>query len=231
MTVPFMRAYTLLLVRTCHAHGAHAIGGMAAFIPNRRDPEVTERALANVRADKEREVGDGFDGTWVAHPDLVPIAAEVFDRALGDRPHQKERQRDDVQVSAAELTDIRVPEGQITQAGIRLNINVALQYLTAWLEGNGAAAIHNLMEDTATAEISRAQLWQWLRHAARLADGQPMTRALYESIRDEELARLRPLMGPRLEDAVTVLDQLLPREGERAGFTEFLTHIAYDYLD
>jgi malate synthase len=231
MTVPFMRAYTSLLVQTCHRHGAHAIGGMAAFIPNRRDPDITERALAAVRADKEREAGDGFDGTWVAHPDLAPVAAEVFDRVLGDRPHQKEQLRPDVQVGAAELTRIEVPGGQVTEAGVRLNINVALQYLNAWLEGNGAAAIHNLMEDTATAEISRAQLWQWLRHGARLADGRTMTRALYERIRDEELARLSPLLGPRLNDAAAILDQLTPAEGEQADFTEFLTYIAYDYLD
>ena len=161
MTVPFMRAYTELLVRTCHRRGAHAIGGMAAFIPNRRDPAVTEVALAKVRDDKERESGDGFDGTWVAHPDLVPVAMEIFDRVLGERPNQKERLREEVSVGAAELLDLRVPGGAVTEAGIRANIRVALAYLDSWLRGVGAAAIDNLMEDAATAEISRSQLWHW----------------------------------------------------------------------
>ena len=165
MTVPFMRAYTELLVRTCHRRGAHAIGGMAAFIPNRRDPAVTEVALARVREDKERGVGDGFDGTWVAHPDLVPVAAEVFDRVLGDRPNQKERLREEVSVTAAQLLDLRVPGGAVTEAGVRANVRVALAYLDAWLRGDGAAAIDNLMEDAATAEISRSQLWQWRTRA------------------------------------------------------------------
>ncbi|HYM69420.1 MAG TPA: malate synthase A, partial [bacterium] len=156
MTVPFMRAYTALLVRTCHRRGAHAIGGMAAFIPNRRDAAVTEVALAKVREDKVREATDGFDGTWVAHPDLVPVAAGVFDHALGPRPHQIERLRDDVLVTAREILDVRVPGGETTEAGLRNNISVALQYLEAWLGGTGAAAIYNLMEDSATAEISRS---------------------------------------------------------------------------
>jgi malate synthase len=226
MTTPFMRAYTELLVQTCHRHGAHAIGGMAAFIPNRRDPEVTERALAAVRADKEREAGDGFDGTWVAHPDLVPVATEVFDGVLGERPHQKERQRREVQVAAADITTINVPGGQITEGGVRQNVNVALLYLDAWLRGNGAAAIHNLMEDTATAEISRAQLWQWRQHGARLADGRTMTAELYEQIRDEELAQLRPGGDNCLQEAAAILDRLVLDE----RFCEFLTFIAYDYL-
>ena len=164
MAVPFMRAYTQLLVRTCHRRGAHAIGGMSAFIPNRREPEVTANALARVREDKEREAGDGFDGTWVAHPDLVPVAGEVFDRVLGDRPHQKDRQRDDVRVAAGDLLDVSVPGGRVTEAGVRQNVSVGLRYLDAWLGGNGAAAIDNLMEDAATAEISRSQLWQWRHH-------------------------------------------------------------------
>ena len=167
MTVPFMRAYTELLVRTCHRRGAHAIGGMAAFIPNRRDPAVTEVALAKVRDDKERESGDGFDGTWVAHPDLVPVAIEVFDRVLGDRPNQKERLREEVSVGAAELLDLRVPGGAVTEAGIRANVRVALAYLDSWLRGVGAAAIDNLMEDAATAEISRSQLWHWRTRGRR----------------------------------------------------------------
>jgi malate synthase len=226
MTVPFMRAYTELLVRTCHKRGAHAIGGMAAFIPNRRDIEVTERAMAKIREDKKQEAQDGFDGAWVAHPDLVPLVTEVFDAALGDKPHQKDRLREDVQVKASQLSDITVPDGQITEAGVRLNINVALQYLNAWLQGNGAAAIHNLMEDTATAEISRAQLWQWRRHNAKLADGRPVNRALYEQIRDQEMAQLLAEGDGRYHDAAGILDQLVLSD----GFIEFLTMPAYGYL-
>jgi len=165
MTVPFMRAYTERLVEICHRRGAHAIGGMAAFIPNRRQPEVTERAIAKVREDKELEAGSGFDGTWVAHPDLVPVAMEVFDRHLGDRPHQKHRLRDDVDVAAAELIDFRIAGGEVTEAGVRQNVAVALQYVDAWLQGTGAVAIANLMEDAATAEISRSQLWQWVHRS------------------------------------------------------------------
>jgi malate synthase len=163
MTVPFMRAYTELLVRSCHDRGAHAIGGMAAFIPSRRDPEVNEVALARVRDDKLRESGDGFDGTWVAHPDLVPVATEVFDGVLGSRPNQLERLRPDVDVRAAQLVDFTVPGGEITPAGLRANVSVGARYLDAWLNGTGAAAIDNLMEDVATAEISRSQVWSWVR--------------------------------------------------------------------
>src|SRR5207249_853199 len=159
MAVPFMRAYTQLLVRTCHRRGAHAIGGMAAFVPNRRDPEVTETALAKVREDKERESGDGFDGTWVAHPDLVPVAGEVFDRHLGEQSNQKDRLREDVAVSAEQLLDVHVPDGRITEIGVRNDVSVALQYLDAWLAGTGAVAIFNLMEDAATSEIARSPLW------------------------------------------------------------------------
>jgi malate synthase len=226
MTVPFMRAYTELLVKTCHRRGAHAIGGMAAFIPNRRDAEVTEHALAKVREDKERESRDGCDGTWVAHPDLVPVAMAIFARALGDRPHQKQRQRDDVEVTAADLLDIRVPGGQISEGGLRQNVNVALQYLNAWLMGNGAAAIHNLMEDTATAEISRAQLWQWLRHASRTADGRFVTADWYNQIRTEELQELEKEGDGRYGEAAEILDYLVLGD----SFEEFLTFRAYDYL-
>jgi malate synthase len=227
MTAPFMRAYTELLVQTCHRRGAHAIGGMAAYIPSRKDPEVNERALARVREDKVREAGDGFDGTWVAHPDLVPVAREVFDGVLGERPHQKERRRDDVRVSAADLQTIRVPGGQITEAGARQNVNVALQYLDAWLGGNGAAAIHNLMEDTATAEISRAQLWQWIRHGAALAEGGRMTAEHYERLRDEELAQLGGRSAGRLGLAAQLLDELVLN----SEFIDFLTYKAYPHLD
>jgi malate synthase len=163
MTVPFMRAYTELLVRSCHRRGAHAIGGMAAFIPSRRDAEVNEAALTRVRDDKERESGDGFDGTWVAHPDLVPVATEVFDRVLGDRENQVDRLREDVEVTAAQFLDFTVPGGEVTDAGLRTNVSVGVRYLDSWLNGVGAAAIDNLMEDAATAEISRAQVWTWVK--------------------------------------------------------------------
>ena len=164
MTVPFMRSYTELLVRTCHSRGAHAIGGMAAFIPSRRDPEVNEFALARVREDKQRESGDGFDGTWVAHPDLVPVALEQFDAALGELPNQLERLREDVSVEAADLLDVPATPGEVTEGGVRTNVSVGIRYIAAWLSGVGAAAIDNLMEDAATAEISRSQVWQWVHH-------------------------------------------------------------------
>ena len=163
MTVPFMRAYTQLLVKTCHARGAHAIGGMAAFIPSRRDPEVNAVALAKVEEDKRREAGDGFDGTWVAHPDLVPVALAEFDAVLGERPNQLERQRDDVVASEDDLLDFEIPGGEITDEGLRVNVSVGVRYVDAWLQGVGAAAIDNLMEDAATAEISRAQVWSWVQ--------------------------------------------------------------------
>jgi malate synthase len=159
-----MRAYAQLLVKTCHRRGAHAMGGMSAFIPNRREPEVTANALAKVTEDKEREAGDGFDGTWVAHPDLVPVAMEVFDRALGDHHNQKYRQRNDISVAAAELLDFDVPGGQVTEAGLETNVSVGVRYIASWLAGTGAAALDNLMEDAATAEISRSQVWQWVKH-------------------------------------------------------------------
>jgi malate synthase len=226
MTTPFMRAYTELLVRTCHRRGAHAIGGMAAFIPSRRDPDVNATAMAKVRDDKERESGDGFDGTWVAHPDLVPLATEIFDAVLGDRPNQKDRLRPEVRVSAADLLDFRVAGGQVTEAGVRLNIDVALQYLDAWLAGNGAAAIYNLMEDAATAEISRSQLWQWRTIGTRLDDGRSVTGGLYTQIRDEVLAALEPGNG-HLPEAAELLDGLVLDD----EFAEFLTTEAYRLLD
>jgi malate synthase len=227
MTVPFMRAYTQLLVKTCHRRGAHAIGGMAAFIPSRRDPEVNELAFAKVREDKEREAGDGFDGTWVAHPGLVPVAMEIFDSVLGDRPHQKDRQRDDVQANAAQLVDLTVPGGQITEAGLRANVSVALQYLNAWLLGTGAAAINNLMEDAATAEISRAQLWQWIRNGATTEDGEPITRERYSRVREEELEKLGGPTAGRYGAAAKILDGLVLSD----EFVPFLTIPAYEYLD
>ncbi|MGE5235097.1 MAG: malate synthase A [Acidobacteriota bacterium] len=227
MTVPFMRAYTELLVRTCHHRGAHAMGGMAAFIPSRRDAEVNELALTRVREDKLRESSDGFDGTWVAHPDLVPVARGVFDQVLGNKPNQKERLREEVRVTAYDLLDFRVPDGQVTEQGLRHNINVALLYLDSWLQGTGAAAIYNLMEDVATAEISRAQLWQWVHKRALLADGRRVDPALYRSLRDEELTRLGGPATGRLGDAVAIMDELV----EPTTFTEFLTPAAYRRLD
>ncbi|MGC1184915.1 MAG: malate synthase A [Candidatus Dormiibacterota bacterium] len=164
MTVPFMRAYTELLVKTCHRRQAHAIGGMAAFVPSRRDAAVNQVAMVKVREDKLREVGDGFDGTWVAHPDLVPVAREVFDKVLGEHPNQVQRRRDEVRISATELLDVAATPGEITEAGVRLNVAVGIEYLGSWLQGVGAAAINNLMEDAATAEISRSQIWQWVHH-------------------------------------------------------------------
>ena len=226
MTVPFMRAYTELLVQTCHRRGAHAIGGMAAFIPSRRDPEVNATAMARVRDDKVRESTDGFDGTWVAHPDLVPLATEIFDAVLGSAPNQKERLRPEVSVLPSELLDLTVAGGLVTEAGVRINVSVALQYLDAWLSGNGAAAINNLMEDTATAEICRSQLWQWRATRTRLADGRILDGDLYKKIRAEELARLGGTATGRLSDAVTVLDQLVFAN----GFPDFLTIEAYRLL-
>ena len=226
MAVPFMRAYTELLVATCHRRGAHAIGGMAAFIPSRRDPAVNKTAMARVRDDKERESGDGFDGTWVAHPDLVPLATEVFDGVLGPAPHQKGRLREEVSVSAADLLDLRVAGGRVTEAGVRQNVSVALAYLDSWLRGNGAAAINNLMEDAATAEISRSQLWQWRATGVPLDDGAPLSADRYRSIRDEELGRLGGRSVGRLADAADLLDGLVLDD----DFADFLTLRAYPLL-
>jgi len=237
MTVPFMRAYTELLVKTCHKRGAHAIGGMAAFIPSRRDAAVNETAMAKVREDKLRESRDGLDGTWVAHPDLVPVAMEVFDEVLGARPNQKSRTRAEVDVRAAELADFAVPHGTVSEAGVRANIDVALQYIEAWLRGSGAVAIHNLMEDAATAEISRSQLWQWVQRNARLSDGSAMSADRYRALRDETLAALRAetLAALRAErgDSASRLDaaaELLDKLVLDGIFTDFLTVPGYELL-
>jgi malate synthase len=226
MTVPFMRAYSQLLVKTCHARGAHAIGGMAAFIPSRRDPEVNEVALAQVRADKVREAGEGFDGTWVAHPDLVPVARDEFDRVLGERPNQVDRRRDDVEVRAEQLLDVSIPDADITDEGVRGNVGVGIQYLASWLRGTGAAAINNLMEDAATAEISRSQIWQWVRHGE-------VSREQVGAVENEELAKIRAAVGDeqyergRFEEARALFERVaLDRE-----FVDFLTLPAYDLLD
>ena len=228
MSIPFMRAYTELLVKTCHRRGAHAIGGMAAFIPSRRDPQVNEIALAKVREDKTREVRAGYDGAWVAHPDLVPIVEEVFGAVLKDRPHQKDRQRDDVEVRSEQLLDVRVPDGRVTDSGLRNNISVALQYLAAWLAGSGAVAINNLMEDAATAEIARSQLWQWIRHGAKTESGEPVTLARCRAILREESERLAAEGSDpaRLASAGQLLDALFSAE----VFPEFLTLSAYQKL-
>ncbi|GAC1654095.1 MAG: malate synthase A [Herpetosiphon sp.] len=226
MAVPFMRMYAQLLVKTCHRRGAHAIGGMAAFIPNRRDQQVTDIALAKVREDKEREAKDGFDGTWVAHPDLVPTAKEIFDRVLGDKPHQKEKLRDDVQVSGRQLIDTKIEGSTITEAGMRNNISVALQYIDAWLAGNGAVAIYNLMEDAATAEISRAQIWQWINHHAKLDTGEQVTAALYSKLKEEEVAKLQQSSPGHIQEAARLLDEV----ALKPQFIDFLTLPAYATL-
>jgi malate synthase len=215
MAVPFMRAYCELLVKTCHRRGAHAMGGMAAFIPSRRDPEVNAVALEKVREDKDREAGQGFDGTWVAHPDLVAVAMESFDRVLGDRPNQIERQRDDVQPDARALLDVAATPGDVTEEGLRNNVSVGIQYLAAWLDGSGAVAINNLMEDAATAEISRSQIWQWLRQGR-------VTEEDVRRITDEELERLGAGYEPARE--------LFERIATEHEFVEFLTLPAYDRL-
>jgi malate synthase len=229
MTVPFMRAYTELLVKTCHARGAYALGGMAAFIPSRRDPEANRAALAKVREDKLREAGDGFDGTWVAHPDLVPVAMEVFDAALGGQPNQLHRQRSEVATTARDLLDVRVPGGEVTENGVRSNISVAAQYLESWLRGVGAAAINNLMEDAATAEIARSQVWQWVRHGVRLDNGVPLSRDLVRRLEGEELERILRELGPeasaqrRVAEARALFDEVALGD----TFVEFLTIPAY----
>jgi malate synthase len=233
MTVPFMRAYTELLAASCHRRGAHAMGGMAALIPSRKDPEANERALAGVRADKEREVSQGYDGTWVAHPDLVPVAREVFQRGLGGAANQLERQRDDVEVTAAELQDLEATPGKITEAGLRTNVNVGFQYVSFWLTGRGAAAINSLMEDAATAEISRTQIWQWVRHGAKLEDGTPVTPELVRRVLDEETAKIRAEVGEDTWKAGRPAEtrEIFDRVALSGELIEFLTLPAYDYLD
>ncbi len=231
MTAPFMRAYTELLVRTCHRRGAHAIGGMAAFIPSRRDPEVNAKALAKVRDDKARESNDGFDGSWVAHPDLVPVCREIFDGVLADHPNQLGKLREDVTVTAADLLSIAKTPGEITEAGLRNDISVGLQYLAAWLGGNGAVGIFNLMEDAATAEISRSQVWQWLHNDIDLADGPRVTRELVERIIGEELEKIREASGAEFDAARQDEATALFKEVALADdYAEFLTVPAYERM-
>jgi malate synthase len=224
MTVPFMRAYTELLVSTCHKRGAHAIGGMAAFIPSRKDPEVNENALAKVREDKTREANDGFDGSWVAHPDLVPVCREVFDSVLGDRPNQLDKKRDDVRVAAEQLLDVASTPGSVTEAGLRNNISVGVQYLAAWLKGSGAVGIFNLMEDAATAEISRSQVWQWLHNDVTLDTGDTVTKELVEKIADEEIAKLGD-PSDYADARATFMEVAVADD-----FAEFLTLPAYERM-
>jgi malate synthase len=226
MTVPFMRAYSELLVKTCHARGAFAMGGMAALIPSRKDPEANERAIAAVREDKKREAEAGFDGTWVAHPDVVSVAEEEFDRVLGDKPNQIDKQRPDVSVSAADLLDAGATPGDITEEGLRNDVNVGFQYVSFWLGGRGAAGINNLMEDAATAEISRSQIWQWVRHGR-------FTRERVLEVLDEETEKIHAEVGDevwekgRPEETRRVFEQVALGE----EFPEFLTLPAYELLD
>jgi len=223
MTQPFMRAYTEQLVRACHKRGAMAIGGMAAAVPNRKDPEANANALEKVRADKTREANDGFDGSWVAHPDLVPVCREVFDGVLGSRPNQLDRLREDVTPDDRALIDVAATTGTITEQGIRNNIEVGIRYIESWLRGNGAVAIHNLMEDAATAEISRSQLWQWIYARAITDQGEIVSHEWVEELLDEEFARLERFDGDRFEDARDIFEEVtLATE-----FPSFLTLPAY----
>ena len=230
MTVPFMRAYALLLLKTCHKRNAPAIGGMSALIPIKNDPVANEKAMAGIRADKDRDATDGYDGGWVAHPGLVATARAAFDAVLGDRPNQIDKQRDDVNVVGADLLNFQ-PENPITEAGLRMNINVGVQYLGAWISGNGCVPIHNLMEDAATAEISRSQCWQWIRSPKGvLDDGRKVTKELFRELLADEVTKLKAEYGSRwskqYEDASRMFDELTTSD----DFVEFLTLPGYDYL-
>jgi malate synthase len=234
MTVPFMRAYTELLVKTCHRRGAHAMGGMAAFIPSRTDEEANAKAQAKIHEDKKREATDGFDGTWVAHPDSVAPAMEEFDAVLGDNANQVDRKRDDVNVSAADLLDVKSTPGDITEEGLRSDVNVGIQYISSWLRGNGAAGIYGLMEDAATAEIARSQVWQWVRHGAELTNGVKVTPELVKRFETLELEKIRQEIGDdewfekqgRPKESRMLFEQVALAD----DFPEFLTLPAYDYL-
>ena len=225
MTAPMMRNYTELLVKTCHRRGAHAIGGMAAFIPNRRDPEITRAAIEKVHDDKKREAHDGFDGTWVAHPDLVSTAREEFDAVIGNRPNQLDRQRDDVNVTAADLLDVRSFDQTVTTEGVRRNVSVALRYIESWLRGVGAAAIDNLMEDAATAEISRSQIWQWINQRIVTEQGDLITRDLVERMLQGEIAASVRSHGDRFDDAGEIVRKVTLED----DFPTFLTIPAYTH--
>jgi malate synthase len=233
MTVPFMRAYTELLAATCHRRGAHAMGGMAALIPSRKgDQEANEKALDGVRNDKEREVSQGYDGTWVAHPDLVPVARAVFEKGLKGAPNQLER-RLDVHVTAGDLLDLASTPGSITEKGLRTDVNVGFQYISFWLSGRGAAAINSLMEDAATAEISRTQIWQWVHHGVSFEDGRQVTPELVIQVLDEERAKIREQVGDQVWKAGRPEETREIFEGVALSseLIEFLTIPAYEYLD
>jgi malate synthase len=234
MTVPFMRAYTELLVAVCHRRGAHAMGGMSAVIPSRSDEEANRRAFEAVSADKRREAEAGYDGTWVAHPDSVPVAMAEFDRVLGDRANQLDRLRDDVEVGPVDLLAVPSTEGRATETGLRSDVNVGIQYISSWLRGNGAAAIYGLMEDAATAEIARGQVWQWIRHSIVLDTGFPVTRDLVRRIATEELARIRAEIGDdewfENEGRPRLSRELFERVALGEEFEEFLTLPAYEEL-
>ena len=234
MTVPFMKAYSDLVVKTCHTRGAHAMGGMAAVIPSRSDEEANQKAFEAVREDKQREATDGFDGTWVAHPDSVPVATEAFDEVLGSAANQVERQRDDVTPSASALLDVASTPGEITDDGLRSNVNVGIQYISSWLRGNGAAGIYGLMEDAATAEIARAQVWQWIHHEATLEDGRVITPELVRRLETLELERIRSEIGDdewfEKEGRPDLSRSLFERVALSEEFVEFLTLPAYEEL-
>ena len=231
MTTHFMRSYSLLTIKTCHRRNAHAIGGMAAQIPIKSDPKANEEAMSKVRADKHREANDGHDGTWVAHPGLVAVAMEEFDKVMPG-PNQIDKKREDVHVTAADL--LKVPDGTITEAGMRTNISVGLQYLASWLGGLGCVPINNLMEDAATVEISRSQIWQWIHHPRGiLSDGRKVTVELFHQLLADELNKIKGMVGEqeyatrKFDTAAQLLDDIITKE----QFVEFLTLPAYKYLD
>jgi malate synthase len=226
MTTHFLTSYVRLLIKTCHRRNVHAMGGMAAQIPIKNDPAANDAAMEKVRADKLREVTEGHDGTWVAHPGLVPIAKTVFDQHMKE-PNQIARKRQDVHVTAADL--VKVPDGTITEAGLRGNINVGIGYIESWLRGNGCVPLYNLMEDAATAEISRSQVWQWMRHGAKLEDGRKIDVALCRTLLDEELAKLKQGAAPgsKWDEAAELFRDI----AEAPHFVEFLTLPAYERVD
>jgi malate synthase len=234
MTVPFMKAYSDLVVKTCHARGAHAMGGMAAVIPSRTDEEANKKAFEAVRDDKQREAEAGFDGTWVAHPDSVPVATEAFDDVLGSKPNQVDKQRDDVTASAEALLDVESTPGERTEEGLRSNVNVGIQYISSWLRGNGAAGIYGLMEDAATAEIARGQVWQWIHHGATLDDGREITPELVRELATSELEKIRSEIGDdewfENEGRPDLSRALFERVALSDEFVEFLTLPAYEEL-
>jgi malate synthase len=234
MTVPFMRAYTELLVKTCHRRGAHAMGGMSAFIPSRKNPEINEEAIPKVRDDKEREANDGFDGSWVAHPDLVEVAMEQFDKVLQGRDNQLDKQREDVNVTAEQLLDAKSAGDDYTDEGLRNDVNVGIQYISSWLRGNGAAAIFNMMEDAATAEIARSQVWQWVHQGIELDTGEKVTPDLVQRYEKEELEKVREQVGDEFfysEGRPDESRELFEQVALADEFVPFLTLPAYEQLD